>query len=723
MRNTWKIFLNDLKQISSNWVAAILIGGLIFLPSLYAWLNIYASWDPYGNTDQLPVAIVNEDIGENVRDEDIHVGDSLVDTLKDSDAMDWKFVTRDTAMNELEKGNYFAVIIIPENFSKNLGTVVTKKPKKATVEYYVNEKINAISPKITQKGASVIVEEVSSEFISTVNGIIFDVFNKIGVEIEKDLPDIKRLENYVFELQDRMPEIHQILDESLTDATSAQNIVSKAQDEIPKAESILTSGSDTIVKTTQFIDKTEEKLNEINPMIKEGIEKVEQSATEINNFVQEVDSHRIDLAEGNDLKEKIEGKVDESIDELTTVQESIQYLIDQIQETDEPNTALVEHLANQMEMVNDLKTQLTEGKETTQSLEGFFEDKTSEVDNVFDTIKELSSGASEKTTQLLGAYQDIEPNVLEEIKSAKQTLGNAKGLIEDIQSNIPEVKRILTRTNKNLTTGKGSIEDVLGEYPFIHEKINELASKIETLQSEADLSEIIKLLQNDPEAERSFFAEPVQLNEHKLFPIENYGTGMTPFYTVLSLWVGGLLLISLLSTSVTNPEIYHSKEIYFGKLFTFLFAGILQASIVSLGDIFILKVNIAHPVMFVLFAIFISFVFISLIYTFVSIFGDVGKAIAIVALVLQIAGAGGTYPVVLLPKFFQTISPLLPFTYAVDLMREAVGGIVWENVMLDLVILLAFASLAMIAGSLFKQAINRHTEKVSAKAKTSGLFH
>lgn len=172
MKNIWKIFTNDVKNISTNWVATIIISGLIFLPSLYAWLNILASWDPYAQTDQMAVAIVNEDKGAAVRNEEVNAGAELVKTLKTNNNMDWKFTDRQTAMKKVDVGDYFAVIIIPENFSTKLATVISNQPEKATVEYYVNEKINSIAPKITEKGASVIVDQMSSHFIATINEII-----------------------------------------------------------------------------------------------------------------------------------------------------------------------------------------------------------------------------------------------------------------------------------------------------------------------------------------------------------------------------------------------------------------------------------------------------------------------------------------------------------------------------------------------------------------------
>src|SRR5699024_7913422 len=131
---------------------------------------------------------------------------------------------------------------IPENFSETLASGISADPEKATVEYYVNEQINAIAPKITENVASVIVDQISSEFISTVNGVIFDMFNDIDVEIDKELPDIKRFEHYVFTLEEHLPEIHQILEESLEDANHADDIIGKAQKLVPEAKQVTDNG-------------------------------------------------------------------------------------------------------------------------------------------------------------------------------------------------------------------------------------------------------------------------------------------------------------------------------------------------------------------------------------------------------------------------------------------------------------------------------------------------
>src|SRR5690606_19681593 len=371
-----------------------------------------------------------------------------------------------------------------------------------------------------------------------------------------------------------------------------------------------------------------------------------------------------------------------------------------------------------------LKTNLQQAQEDVTNANQYLKDKEEEIKETIQQLHDLSANASIKIDEFVKEYKKvIEPTVLNEVAKAKETLSGAKGVLVEIQSTLPEVERVLNNTDGKLGEGKEKLEYAQGELPFINEKINALAEKIRNINAETDINEIIQLLQNNPDAERSFFEEPVFLDENKLFPIENYGTGMTPFYTVLAIWVGGLLLISLLSVDVKNPQLFKTKEIYFGRLLTFMVIGFLQTLIVTSGDLVLLGVSAKEPFWMIVFGLFISLVFMIIVYTLVSVFGNVGKAIAIVMLVLQIAGSGGTYPVPLLPTFFQMISPFLPFTYAVDLMREAVGGIVWRRVAVDVTVLAVFGLIFILLGTFFKEVINKKTAILMKKSKESGLLH
>src|SRR5690625_3635328 len=335
MKHVWNIYKNDVNNIGKNWVAALLIGGLILLPSLYAWLNIEASWDPYSQTDQIPIGIVNEDTGASVRDENIHVGDEIVNHLKDNDSMDWQITDYDDAMEKIEYGDFFAVIVIPEDFSSNLSTVIKAEPEKAQVEYYVNEKINAISPKITDKGASVLVEEVSSSFISNVNGTIFEVFNDIGLEIEEELPDIKQFEEYIFALEDELPEIHDLLNETLEDATNVDEVITKAQDLVPDAEEMAEEGLATIDETTEFLNEAEERLNEMAPKIEEDLVRVQQIASDANEFIEEIQDATIDFSRGEEIQAEMNENIDKGIEKIESIETALVQVREQIEDPDD----------------------------------------------------------------------------------------------------------------------------------------------------------------------------------------------------------------------------------------------------------------------------------------------------------------------------------------------------------------------------------------------------
>ncbi|HWI48365.1 MAG TPA: YhgE/Pip domain-containing protein, partial [Rummeliibacillus sp.] len=225
MKNSLNIYIQDIKSIGTNWVSAIIICGLIILPSLYAWLNIAATWDPYSQTNQIPVGIVNEDIGATLQDQSFNAGDELINNLKNNSDMNWHFTNRKQALEHLNNGDYFSVIIIPKYFSQNLATVINEHPQKAHLEYYVNEKINSIAPKITSKGASVLVDTMSTQFIGNVNGTVFEIFNRFGIAMKQDLPDIEKFKEYVFTLETNLPLIYNKLKSAQQDVNNASQII------------------------------------------------------------------------------------------------------------------------------------------------------------------------------------------------------------------------------------------------------------------------------------------------------------------------------------------------------------------------------------------------------------------------------------------------------------------------------------------------------------------
>nr|WP_304220010.1 YhgE/Pip domain-containing protein [Fredinandcohnia onubensis] len=739
MENIRMIFFNDIRNTFTNWVAAVVIIALILLPSLYAWFNIKASWDPYGNTNQIPVGIVSEDQGATVEDKDIHVGSDLMRTLKKNNSFEWNFIDRNQAMKEVKSGELYAVIIIPSDFSRKLGTVISDNPTKATIEYYVNEKVNAISPKITEKGATVITEQITSQFVSTVNGIIFDVFNQLGTEMEQNLPDIERFQSYIFLLEDRLPSIKTTLDDVYGDINQAESVIRDIQELIPKAKDKTNQALHTIEDANIFLTKAETRFNELSPIVKADLTKVQHATHLVDDYIQSVDVNLTDMEDAanaakldidnlqdllTDLKNVLNNQ-NISFSQLDSLMQNSEY--EQLHDIQNEFNQLKEqyndqaqaqnnNLANAINSLDSLQRKINDIQQTIQ-------ENKAEIPSL-EEVKSYSTNTRDQIDTFINQYNnEIEPNIQAQLKNIKDVLQGAKEIIIKIQQIIPRLETILKNANDHLREGKNTIVVARNQYPYLNQKVNELADKIRDLNQKADINDIIELLRNDPEAERGFFAEPVVLDSHKLFPLPNYGTGMTPFYTVLSLWVGGLLMISLLSVEAHGVENITVRQEYFGKGFTFLVIGILQTIIVTIGDMWLLGVKVSAPFCFILFSVFISIVFVVMIYSLVSVLGNVGKALAIVLLVLQISSSGGTFPVVLLPSFFQYIHPYLPFTYAVSLMREAVGGIVWGTVYKNILILALFGIVAVIIGAWLKEPINKIGTPIKQKLKKSGLFH
>ena len=256
---------------------------------------------------------------------------------------------------------------------------------------------------------------------------------------------------------------------------------------------------------------------------------------------------------------------------------------------------------------------------------------------------------------------------------------------------------------------------------------------MEKANNDKGISELLDLLKSDVEARSDFLANPVNLVEKELFPMGNYGSAMTPFYTILSLWVGELLLVSILAVNPheMNTKEYSSKkdmitkytiiESYFGKLLLFVSIGIIQAVIVSLGDLYILKVYCLNKFLFVLVAILASITFTFIIYTLCSVFGNAGKVLGIVLLVFQIGGSGGTFPIELTPKFFQRIHPFLPFTYTISLMRESIGGIVREVIIKDVIIIASIIVGSALIGVFLKKPLSKIINNFTEKFEESHL--
>ena len=760
-QHVFRIYKSDILNILSNWVVAVIVGGLIFLPSLYAWLNIYASMDPYAHTANMKIAVVNEDDGTTVKGEDLNIGKELMTNLKENNSFSWYFTPRQEALESLKNGDYFAVLIVPSDFSEKLTSILTDEPTKAHIDYYVNEKINPIAPKITSKGAGVITQQVSSEFISTVNGTLFSMFNTIGIEIEHELPDFKKFEQYIFTIEQHLPDIESFLAKTATGGKDAEKLLDTTISEIPEIEKITNNGLTTIQSGLKLINEADTLFNQLSPIVKKDLESAQTIAQQFTNLLEKLQNVTSDTSTLEQSKDELQQQLTSSLDKVNSsiqtlealqkltqadatsrkqLENSLQNVITSLQQnsSNDDNKAIIQQLESIQgalqanPTITDCSTGALSSLRQLNALLTDITSKVRQINNIGEEkikkdiaeVQKIAQDAADNLKQFLSYYsENLEPQIHTTLNGAKDTLTNASTMLTKVQSSLPQAQQRLSNAKNTLVTANKAISTIQSDFPTLSKKITDLANKLRTLENETDISEIVQLLKNDVDAERNFFEEPVQLEEHRMFPIANYGTAMTPFYTVLSIWVGCLLLISLLAVNIHDNQQYSIREIYFGRLLTFATISFIQTLIITIGDALLLDVSISAPYFFIIFGLIISFVFITVVYTLVSVFGNVGKALAIVMLVLQIAGSGGTYPVELLPKFFQVINPFLPFTYAIEMMREAVGGIIWQKVWVDLAFLLGFWLIFILFGFFLKKLLGEKMELLMNKTRGLDIFH
>ncbi|MEC0248943.1 YhgE/Pip domain-containing protein [Paenibacillus chitinolyticus] len=714
MRKIGSIYARDIRNIATNWVAAVIILGLVFLPSLYAWFNIEASWDPYGQTGGIAIAVANNDEGATLRGKQLNLGNEIVASLKKNEKIGWTFVDEKEAMKGVNHGEYYASIIIPADFSAKIATVLTDDPQKADILYYVNEKINAVSPKITSKGATGVIDEVSRNFIKVANGTIFQIFNEIGVELENELPTIEKVKTLVFKLETVFPELNQAVGVALDDVHKSNDIVKKAQDNLPIVTQLAKDGEEFTNKLGDFLGKGSEAVEALGPNIKQDLLLLQQTATATQELTGILKDANFDPAVAKAALDRASQRLTVAVDvtdRLIGLFEQLNkytggkvmpFVIDRLK-------SVKDRFQQQLTTVGKIRDAIDKGEKPAQEL----------VDN----LNRLSKEAAGFIGDILGRYDsEIQPQILQGIAKAKKTAQNAHTVLSEAVKSIPDLQKILGDAAKGLAVGDKELKEIQARLPEVETRIKDLADKIRAFEKEGNLTELIDLLKNNFEKESEFFAEPVQLKENKLFPIPNYGSAMSPFFTTLSLWVGALLLVSLLTVEVHEPG-YKSYQVFFGRYLTFGTLAVMQSLMVTLGDMFILKTYVVDKLWFVLFGMVLSAVFMLIVYTLVSVFGNVGKAMAIVLLVLQLAGSGGTFPIQVTPPFFQAIHPYLPFTYGISMMREAVGGILWDIIMEDLIMMAVYIGITLLIGLALKKVINKSSAKFVSRAKESKLIH
>ena len=717
MRTVFKIFFKDIKGLGRHFFAPAIAIGLCIIPSLYAWFNIYSNQDPYANTSSIKIAVFSEDKGYSINDDEhVNMGEKIVEQLKDNKSLGWQFSnTKDDAIEGVRSGDYYAAIIIGDDFSESLYNFLDNGLKNPSITYYENSKKNAVATKITDTGRSTLQQSINTEFVNVMIGTMLNELNSLA---ENDMDAVaavmenlrrinenldgydsmiksliegnKKMSDSLTEIRSILPQVQQVINDTVTSAEIADTTIQTALDDVIKKmdEASRSMG--------EIADKAIEELEKASRFLPTDTDMANKCLLKAKELIEGLGEHNDALLEALEALDRIDG-----ID--LSVVTSLRNAIAGVKALEEMAAELIGESADMIESAPEL------------------------IAAKYELLKPVLEKCREKLTDIkdaynnkvVGAIDNLKKSVELSVKSIIESLNNAGNSLNGVERLLLGVSNIMLSTNDSLDMANNTIAG-------LKERLTELSLKADEIDENEGYKALLTLIEADAKAYAKFLSEPVLVEQKDVYLVTNYGTNVTPFYTTLAIWVGGIVLVALMKVHVD----YEDEEIkkaslsqkYFGRLLLFIAMGQIQTAITVLGNIYILKTDCTHPVMFWVVAAVASLVFISFIYSLTLAFGDVGKAIAVVMVVIQIAGSSGTFPIELLPNFFRNIYRYFPFPYSINAMREAISGLYEWDYLIYLAQLMLYGVVALIIGLVIRKPFIKLGHFIERKMKETKMM-
>lgn len=688
MKTIKKIFFTDVKNLAKNLFALIIAIGVCFLPALYAWFNIYSNWDPYGNTGNLQLAAVNLDQGYTDENGEFkNTGEDIMDELAGNDKVDWQFVdSADEAIEGVESGKYYAALVVQNNFTYNMYNMFVNTTEEPTLIFYQNQKKNPVANKISDTIVTTVQSNINEEFVKVMTKTIFEDVNDMYDDIEEEggvdafIDKLDNLNNNLIDYQ-------------------------KTIDNVIKGNAVLSSN---IANATNDVEDFEGRTKNSAGSLSEAGGSLQQSQNTLNAYKDQMNL-TIDtmLTMLNTMENQLkQAQLSGDIDQMANVCEQT------LKDTNQLNkdiTAISQSIAdkNNNQNVVDTLQQLSDSVEALQkilekvNIDGKYDNvsqqiKDAEAAMISDIDKAIANITSTRNT----INNQLVPQLNTCVDNLEDVIGNASTIMNNMSGVLNSMGNVFGSLQTTLSTSDKSLEKTKEALSKISDKLTKAIDKARSVQEDERVEALVDTLTGDPDMYGEFFSEPVEIESVAVYPIENYGSAVAPFYTVLSVWVGVIIMAAIIKVKVTKSKYPGATptQLFFGRSLFFIAMGQVQTLITVLGDLFILKIQCVHPFLFWVVGALTSLTFTLLIYALVYSFGDVGKAIAVVVLVLQIAGSSGTYPIELLPEFFQKVYIFFPFPYAINAMRECICGLYEADIVIYLLKLLTFLVVGLVVG-------------------------
>ena len=734
MKAIWEIFRADLSRAHRSVISMVVVLGLVVLPSFFAWFNISASWDPFANTKNLRIAIANTDKGykSDLIPLEVNIGNRVVSALRTNEQFDWVIDSEEQAIEKTRSGEYYAAVVIPSDFSQEMLTFFSSDAHSTPLTYYINEKKNGLAPKIAGQGAERVSAQINQVFAQTVAEIAVDTASSLSDSLS-DPTNLRGIQA----LNSRLESTSQRLNAAATSADAYAGLIASSVQLVDSTQTMIANAS-------KARDPLESAANNASASVDQISAGASQAASALSSAVS-ASAHSLEVLSA-------------SIDDVYSQGGS-------------SVASAVATLRSQASSVGNQATQYLHVKETLANLPGTpisqdvldrlqaSADRLSALQNAINKLADdmeknvADAGANRQDVKnLVGQAQSAISNLKSDVDSSlRPQLEQLSGTINSATSSMENLRAQLSAASSSVNDGSNGVREGLSKLQSMFsgignqlreasQKIADIHNKLSDALQSGNLAQVRTIIGSDPQALAVALAAPVGVTTIAVYPVENFGSQMAPLYTALALWVGSVLMIIALRSDVTSENVAegleegHPTALYFkgrevklwegflGRYMIFGLLALTQATIMCLGLLFFVKIQHVHPWLFMCTGWAIALVFSFLLYTFIATFGNAGKALGVLFLVLQITGAGGSFPLAILPDFFRSVSPYLPATHGITALRAAIAGYSGSEYLDAMLLLGSFAVVAALLGFGLRPLLIKRTRLLVEKLESTKLM-
>ena len=670
-----------------------LIVAISVLPALYAWVNIYANGDPYVNTGNIQIAVASNDPGLDLEDgTHVNMADEVFEELKESTSIDWQFPdTPDEAINGVRSGDYYAAIVFEDNFTYNMYNFEQALlDDQAPLTYYENAKKNAVASKITETAASTLQESINTKYLETVFSIVYDKTGEVTEELSKDGEDTAdTIIGQLKQFQNTLDSYNSAIDAFTGNSAKVQGALAGTKKNL---KSTRASSKKDVQNAQNNINKAQKSVAVLRKALDKRLDELDKSLVKLEKILTK-------LSDAAQVTEKDRKAAEEQVADARTKLENLRAMLPQDGSMAQADTLIV--------TIDDMLSDL--------------EDIGKAIDETPDRVQDMLAAIEAVRTLYSGV---LKPGFDTLLSNMDETIAMLGPFIDNVSDMLDDVYPVIDATSTTVESMDDSMDHLQNVLSSASDRIGDIIAQVEAAENNDRTDLLLDLLGGDSDLYGKFFSSLADVETEEIYSVASYGAGMAPFYSVLAIWVGGVILVSILKTDVDRKKFpgLSEAQYYFGRFILFFLIGQLQAAVIVAGDIFLLDCQPVHPWRMWLAAAIASMVFVMLIYSLTLAFGDVGKAIVVVVMVVQIAGSSGSYPIEILPEIFSKIYRFFPFPYAINAIREALCGMYGNDYYVFLGELMLFAVAAVIIGLVVRRPFIGVTRFMSEKLEETEVL-